>query len=92
MSEEGTPAVQAAEAEVVHRRGPSIVWLIPIVAAVIGAIIWWQTSANQGPVITLLLKDGSGIEAGKTKVKKAKAKAKAKKAAKAAGSNGDDED
>lgn len=69
MSEGETPAVQAAEAEVVHRRGPSIVWLIPIVAVVIGAIIWWQTSANQGPVITILLKDGSGIEAAKTKVK-----------------------
>lgn len=69
MSEDPTPAVQAAEAEIVQRRGPSIVWLIPIVAVVIGAIIWWQTSANQGPVITLLLKDGSGIEAGKTKIK-----------------------
>ncbi|MBW2447324.1 MAG: MCE family protein, partial [Deltaproteobacteria bacterium] len=69
MSEGGTPTVEAGEAEVVERRGPSIVWLIPAVALVIGAIIWWQTSANQGPVITILLKDGGGIEAAKTKVR-----------------------
>jgi paraquat-inducible protein B len=69
MSEQGTPTVEAGEAEVVERRGPSIVWLIPAIALLIGAIIWWQTSANQGPVITLLLADGAGIEAAKTKVK-----------------------
>lgn len=69
MSEGETPVVEADEAEVVRRRGPSIVWLIPAVALVIGGIVWWQTSANQGPVVTILLKDGSGIEADKTKVK-----------------------
>lgn len=69
MSEDGTPIVEADEAEVVERRGPSIVWLIPVIALVIGGIIWWRTSANQGPVVTILLKDGGGIEAAKTKVR-----------------------
>jgi len=69
MSEGGTPTIEAEEAEVVQRRGPSIVWLIPAIALVIGGIIWWQTTANQGPVITILLADGGGIEAAKTKVR-----------------------
>lgn len=69
MSEGEAPPVEAGEAEVVERRGPSIVWLIPAVALVIGGLIWWQTAANQGPVVTILLKDGGGIEANKTKVR-----------------------
>jgi paraquat-inducible protein B len=70
MSEElPAPGIEAAEAEVVQRRGPSIVWLIPIVAVIIGATIWWQTSANRGPEVTILFTEGGGIEPGKTKVR-----------------------
>lgn len=69
MSEESGPGVAAGEAEVVRRRGPSIVWVIPIVALLIGATIWWQTNANRGPEVTIFFEEGGGIEPGKTKVK-----------------------
>ena len=58
-----------ADVEVKRRRGPSIVWLIPIVALLIGAGVAYRTIANKGPTITLTMKDGSGMEAGKTKIK-----------------------
>lgn len=61
--------IGAAEAEVVRRRGPSIVWLIPVVALIIGGTIWWQTASSRGPEITILFDEGGGIEPGKTKVK-----------------------
>lgn len=66
---EGSGAPRAAEPEVVRRRGPSIVWVIPIVALLIGLGIWYRTTANQGPEVTILFDEGGGIEAGKTKVK-----------------------
>ena len=69
MSEESGPGVAAGEAGVVRRRGPSIVWVIPIVALLIGATIWWQTNANRGPEVTIFFEEGGGIEPGKTKVK-----------------------
>jgi paraquat-inducible protein B len=62
-------APAAAEVEVRKRRGPSIVWLIPIVAALIGAGVAYRTISNKGPTISLTMKDGSGLEAGKTKIK-----------------------
>ncbi|NNL65932.1 MAG: MCE family protein, partial [Myxococcales bacterium] len=69
MSEESGPVADVGEAEVVRRRGPSIVWVIPVVALLIGATIWWQTNANRGPEVTILFEEGGGIEPGKTKVK-----------------------
>jgi len=48
---------------------PSLIWLIPVLAAIIGA---WQVAVwlgNQGPTITVTFSTGDGIEAGKTKVK-----------------------
>ena len=51
------------------RRNMAWVWLIPLVAAVIGATIVWRQWANQGPVIEISFHSASGIEAGKTKIK-----------------------
>lgn len=48
---------------------PSLIWLIPVLAAVIGAtqVVNWMTS--RGPTITVSFTTGEGLEAGKTKVK-----------------------
>jgi paraquat-inducible protein B len=46
-----------------------IIWLIPIVAAIIGGTLAVKTYLNKGPVITLTFKTGDGLEAGKTKIK-----------------------
>ncbi len=46
----------------------SLVWLIPMVAVVIGGWIAWRTVSERGPEITITFKSASGIEAGKTRV------------------------
>src|SRR3954452_12912089 len=57
------------EAESKKRRGISIVWLIPIVAAVIGAFLAYKAYTDQGPTITIAFESAEGLEAGKTKVR-----------------------
>jgi paraquat-inducible protein B len=52
-----------------HRWAPSIVWLVPIVAAAIGAWLAVQALLERGPEITITFKSAEGIEAGKTKIK-----------------------
>jgi paraquat-inducible protein B len=48
---------------------PSLVWLIPIVAAIIGIALMVKVLADRGPEITISFRTGEGLEAGKTKVK-----------------------
>ncbi len=56
-------------AEIKGIRSISIIWLVPVVAILIGAwMIYWQIS-NQGPSIVIYFKNGNGIVAGKTKIK-----------------------
>ena len=57
------------EAEVAERRGFSLVWLIPAVAAAIALWLGYTTIQGQGPLVTITFKDAEGIEVGKTKVK-----------------------
>jgi len=55
---------------VTRRRGRfSLVWLIPIVAAVIAIYLLVTTLANRGPLITITFKAGTGITAQQTEVK-----------------------
>ncbi|HMR30592.1 MAG TPA: MlaD family protein [Geminicoccaceae bacterium] len=65
------PDRAAAPADVVvkRRRGPSIVWLIPLVAALIGVYLVWVTFSQRGPGITIAFQSASGVEAGKTQIK-----------------------
>lgn len=51
------------------RRRPSIVWLIPLVAALVGGFVAWRTFSERGPAITIDLASAEGLEAGKTKVR-----------------------
>src|SRR4051812_6213183 len=48
---------------------PSLVWLIPIIAAIIGITLMVKVVRDQGPEITISFRSGEGLEAGKTKVK-----------------------
>ena len=48
---------------------PSLIWLIPIVAAIIGITLMVKIVIDRGPVITISFSTGEGLEAGKTKVK-----------------------
>ncbi|MDI1299822.1 MlaD family protein [Methylotenera sp.] len=48
---------------------PSLVWLIPIIAAIIGIVLVAKILIDRGPVITITFRTGEGLEAGKTRVK-----------------------
>ena len=47
----------------------SIVWLIPLIAAMIGGWLAYKTISEKGPTITIQFKDAAGLEPEKTKVK-----------------------
>lgn len=57
------------EVTVQKKRSLSIVWIIPIVAALIGGWLIYNTLSQQGPTVTMTFEDGAGLEAGKTKIK-----------------------
>src|SRR5690242_17831990 len=48
---------------------PQLVWLIPIVAALIGGVLVIKAIWERGPTITISFKTAEGLEAGKTKIK-----------------------
>lgn len=52
-----------------HRRSSQLVWLIPLVALIIGLSLAVRAYLEKGPEITISFKSGEGIEAGKTKIK-----------------------
>ena len=67
MSEDSSTALP--EAEVHRRRGPSPVWLFPIVAALIAGGLAIRAIGERGPTITISFETASGLEAGKTTVR-----------------------
>ncbi len=50
-------------------RAVSIVWLIPIIAMLVGGWLVYKTYSEKGPEITITFKSAEGIEAGKTLIK-----------------------
>ncbi|WP_319550304.1 MlaD family protein [Desulfogranum marinum] len=51
------------------RRSISIVWLVPVVALLVGGWLAYKAITEKGPVITIKFATADGLEAGKTKVK-----------------------
>jgi paraquat-inducible protein B len=51
-----------------HRHRFSLVWLIPIVAALIAAYLGYRTISERGPLITITFSTGAGLTAGQTTV------------------------
>lgn len=58
-----------AVAKVARRRGVSAIWVVPIVAVLLGAWMVVYTYQNRGAEVTLVFDTAEGIEAGKTKIK-----------------------
>ncbi len=58
-----------AKAEVQNLKQLSTIWLVPIVAVMIGIWMLFQYVSSQGPEVTLMLKTAEGIEVGKTEIK-----------------------
>jgi len=52
-----------------RRRSSQLIWLIPIIAMIVGLSLAVRAYMEKGPVITISFKSGEGIEAGKTKIK-----------------------
>ena len=46
-----------------------LVWLIPLIALLIGLSIVWHEWSTRGPVITISFQSASGLEQGKTQIK-----------------------
>jgi paraquat-inducible protein B len=70
MAEEtGLPEIPTAEARPRRHSRISVVWIIPIVAALVGVAIAVQQRMNEGPVIRIHFRSAEGVEAGKTSVK-----------------------
>ncbi len=57
------------ESNIQARSKVSIVWLVPIVAILIGAWIGYKSWSEMGPEITIYFDTADGLEAGKTKIK-----------------------
>lgn len=60
-----TPAAEPVR----RRRTLPTIWIVPIVAALVGGWLIWRTASDRGPLVTITFETAEGIEAGKTKVK-----------------------
>jgi len=56
-------------AEVRTKRSFSVVWVIPLVALLIGGWLAYKAFSEKGPTITITFENAEGLEAGKTKIK-----------------------
>src|SRR5450830_237676 len=52
-----------------RKRLPSVVWMVPVIAALIGLWLVIHSITSQGPVITITFKSAEGLEVGKTKLR-----------------------
>ncbi len=68
---ESAPTEDIPDAIIDRRRHRSsqLIWIVPIIALIIGISLGIKTYLEKGPVITISFKSGEGIEAGKTKIK-----------------------
>ncbi|MGD9183112.1 MAG: MlaD family protein [Desulfobacterales bacterium] len=72
MSEKNSKETESPdipEAVVQARRQISIVWLVPVVAILIGGWLAYKGLSEKGPTITISFESAEGLEAGKTKLK-----------------------
>lgn len=58
-----------ATAEIRTNRGLPIIWLIPLLALVIGGWLAYKAISEQGPLISIRFDTADGLEAAKTKIK-----------------------
>lgn len=65
----GSSALPQATVVPPRRSRFSAVWIVPVLAIVVGGGIAIRSVLNEGPVITIVFTDAGGIEAGKTFIK-----------------------
>lgn len=72
MTEQANGAPQSpagAQPVIKDKRSISIVWIVPLVAVLIGAWLVYKAVTEKGPTITITFPSAEGLEAGKTKIK-----------------------
>jgi paraquat-inducible protein B len=69
MSDRQQIEEQATPAKIQVSRAFSLVWIVPMVALLIGAWLTFQAISEKGPSITISFVSPEGLEAGKTKIK-----------------------
>ena len=52
-----------------RRRGPSLVWLMPLLAILVAFYVVWQNYQDRGPLITVTFPSASGIQEGATELR-----------------------
>ena len=63
------PVERAPEAQVQTKRSFSIIWVVPIIALLIGGWLTFKAMSEKGPEITITFETADGLVAGKTSVK-----------------------
>jgi paraquat-inducible protein B len=58
-----------AQAVTRRSRRVSVIWVIPLVALLIGAWLAWDTWSKEGPTITVTFDSGEGLQAGQSQLK-----------------------
>ena len=61
--------ISVDNANVSRIKGISGLWLIPLITAVIGAWMIYNSWVNQGPLVTITFTSADGLEVEKTKIK-----------------------
>ena len=69
MTDHQQAGQHAATAKVKTGRNFSIIWVVPIVALLIGGWLAFKAISEKGPTITIAFATAEGMEAGKTKIK-----------------------
>src|SRR5882672_12892932 len=63
------PSSTSAKSAVRVRHRVSIIWILPVIAALAAAWLGWRTLSERGPIIAISFASVEGLEAGKTKIK-----------------------
>lgn len=69
MTDSSEAQTLAAPAEVRKKGGISLVWIVPIVALLVGGWLVFKAMSEKGPVVTMTFSTAEGLEAGKTKIR-----------------------
>jgi len=69
MNDKSPIEQQAAVAKIQTKRPFSLIWIVPLVALLIGGWLAFKAINDKGPVITITFATADGLEAGKTKIK-----------------------
>lgn len=69
MSQATPPEVPTAVERGPGPRSLQLIWLVPVVAAIIGGWLALKAVWERGPTVTIQFASGEGIEAGKTRIK-----------------------